>query len=139
MWWGLLAALEASGGSVDVERIARNLRIGASGGASLPVEIITKVKEKLGVTILEGYGLSETSPVATFSDPDQEPRPGSIGVPIWGIEVKLVDGAEWKSGSVIRCTSCSTVPNCRLQVSALSSRLAWESSAPLGWPVVPLV
>ena len=91
MWWGLLAALDAAGGSVDVERIARNLRIGASGGASLPVEIISKVKEKLGVTILEGYGLSETSPVATFSDPDQDPRPGSIGVPIWGIEVKLID------------------------------------------------
>jgi long-chain acyl-CoA synthetase len=89
MWWGLLAALE--GGGVDVERIARNLRIGASGGASLPVEIISKVKEKLGVTILEGYGLSETSPVATFSDPDQEPRPGSIGVPIWGVAVKLID------------------------------------------------
>jgi long-chain acyl-CoA synthetase len=91
MWWGLLAALDAAGGSVDVERIARNLRIGASGGASLPVEIITQVKEKLGVTILEGYGLSETSPVATFSDPDQEPRPGSIGVPIWGVAVKLID------------------------------------------------
>jgi long-chain acyl-CoA synthetase len=88
MWWGLLAALD---GDVDVERIARNLRIGASGGASLPVEIINKVKEKLGVTILEGYGLSETSPVATFSDPDREPRPGSIGVPIWGVSVKLID------------------------------------------------
>jgi long-chain acyl-CoA synthetase len=91
MWWGLLAALDAAGGSVDVERIARNLRIGASGGASLPVEIITQVKDRLGVTILEGYGLSETSPVATFSDPDQEPRPGSIGVPIWGVEVKLIN------------------------------------------------
>jgi long-chain acyl-CoA synthetase len=91
MWWGLLAALDSAGGAVDVERIARNLRIGASGGASLPVEIISKVKERLGVTILEGYGLSETSPVATFSDPKQEPRPGSIGVPIWGVEVKLIN------------------------------------------------
>ena len=88
MWWGLLGAL---GQDVDVERIAGNLRIGVSGGASLPVEIISQVKEKLGVTILEGYGLSETSPVATFSDPDREPRPGSIGVPIWGVEVKLID------------------------------------------------
>lgn len=94
MWWGLLGALDAAGDSVDVGRIATNLRIGASGGASLPVEIISQVKEKLGVTILEGYGLSETSPVATFSDPDQEPRPGSIGVPIWGVEVKLIDD-EW--------------------------------------------
>lgn len=88
MWWGLLGALSDG---VDVKRIADNLRIGVSGGAALPVEIISKVKEKLGVTVLEGYGLSETSPVATFSDPDQEPRPGSIGVPAWGIECKLID------------------------------------------------
>ncbi|MER6936609.1 long-chain fatty acid--CoA ligase [Nocardioides sp. NPDC127514] len=88
MWWGLLGALTDA---VDVQRIAGNLRIGVSGGASLPVEIINRVKEKFGVTILEGYGLSETSPVVTFSDPDQEPRAGSIGVPIWGVEVKLID------------------------------------------------
>jgi long-chain acyl-CoA synthetase len=43
------------------------------------------------VQILEGYGLSETSPVATFSDPERDPRPGSIGIPVWGVEVKLVD------------------------------------------------
>ncbi|MCW2784287.1 MAG: acyl-CoA synthetase [Marmoricola sp.] len=90
MWWGLLAALDADS-SIDVQRIARNLRIGASGGASLPVEIMTQVKNKLGVQILEGYGLSETSPVATFSDPDSEPRPGSIGIPIWGVAMKLID------------------------------------------------
>jgi long-chain acyl-CoA synthetase len=88
MWWGLLGALD---GDVDVEKIARNLRVGVSGGASLPVEIIKETKARLGVTILEGYGLSETSPVATFSDPDRDPRPGSIGVPIWGVECKLID------------------------------------------------
>ena len=91
MWWGILNAL---GDGVDVERIAKNLRRGVSGGAALPVEIIKQTQEKLGVQILEGYGLSETSPVATFSDPDQDPRPGSIGVPIWGVEVKLVD-SDW--------------------------------------------
>ncbi|MFD6062604.1 long-chain-fatty-acid--CoA ligase [Rhodococcus wratislaviensis] len=103
MWWALLDALTDD---VDIDRIARNLRIGVSGGASLPLEIITKVKERLGVQILEGYGLSETSPVVTFSDPDREPRAGSIGVPIWGVECKLVDD-EWNeitddgSGSAI--------------------------------------
>jgi len=88
MWWGLLGALSDD---VDVERIAANLRVGVSGGASLPVEIIKEVQARLGVTILEGYGLSETSPVATFSDPDHDPRPGSIGIPIWGVECKLID------------------------------------------------
>ncbi|MFI1988746.1 long-chain fatty acid--CoA ligase [Actinoplanes sp. NPDC020271] len=93
MYWGLLNAL---GDDVDVERIARNMRVAVSGGSSLPVEIIKAVKERFGVTILEGYGLSETSPVATFSDPDSEPRPGSIGIPIWGVEVKLID-PEWNT------------------------------------------
>ena len=91
MWWGLLGALTDD---VDVDRIARNLRIGVSGGASLPVEIIKQVKERFHVQILEGYGLSETSPVATFSDPDRDPRPGSIGVPVWGVQCKLIDN-EW--------------------------------------------
>jgi long-chain acyl-CoA synthetase len=88
MYWGLLNALTDD---VDVERIARNMRRAVSGGSSLPVEIIKEVRERLGVTILEGYGLSETSPVATFSDPNSEPRPGSIGIPIWGVQVKLID------------------------------------------------
>ncbi|AEV86091.1 acyl-CoA synthetase [Actinoplanes sp. SE50] len=95
MYWGLLNALSANEG-VDVERIAANMRVAVSGGSSLPIEIIKAVRERFGVTILEGYGLSETSPVATFSDPDGEPRPGSIGIPIWGVEVKLID-AEWNT------------------------------------------
>ncbi|GIE97316.1 long-chain-fatty-acid--CoA ligase [Paractinoplanes rishiriensis] len=88
MYWGLLNALTDE---VDVARIASNMRIAVSGGSSLPVEIIREVKERFGVTILEGYGLSETSPVATFSDPDSDPRPGSIGIPVWGVELKLID------------------------------------------------
>jgi len=88
MYWGLLNALT---GDVDVERIARTMRRAVSGGSSLPVEIIRAVKERFGLTVLEGYGLSETSPVATFSDPNSDPRPGSIGIPIWGVEVKLID------------------------------------------------
>jgi long-chain acyl-CoA synthetase len=93
MYWGLLNALTDE---VDVELIAGNMRVAVSGGSSLPVEIIKEVQERLGVTILEGYGLSETSPVATFSDPNSDPRPGSIGVPIWGVEVKLI-GPDWNT------------------------------------------
>ncbi|MGL5811050.1 MAG: long-chain-fatty-acid--CoA ligase [Nocardioides sp.] len=91
MWWGLLQAL---GAGVDVAAIASTLRVAMSGGSSLALEIIREVKERLGVQILEGYGLSETSPVATFTDAAFEPRPGSIGRPIWGIECKLIDD-EW--------------------------------------------
>ena len=88
MYWGLLGALTDD---VDVDLIAANLRIAVSGGASLPVEIIRQFKDRFHVQILEGYGLSETSPLATFADRHCEPRPGSIGVPIWGVECQLVD------------------------------------------------
>ncbi|PTR30655.1 long-chain acyl-CoA synthetase [Rhodococcus sp. OK519] len=88
MYWGLLGAVDDA---VDVERIAANLRKAISGGAALPVEILDRFAKRFGVQILEGYGLSETSPVALFSDPEQAPRAGSIGVPIWGVQVRLVD------------------------------------------------
>ncbi|MFE3777642.1 AMP-binding protein, partial [Amycolatopsis sp. NPDC059090] len=91
MWWGLLRELTPD---VDVARIAKNLRIGMSGGASLPVELIKEIDTRLGVRILEAYGLSETSPLATIGDPDAPSRPGSIGKPVWGVEVKLIK-SDW--------------------------------------------
>ncbi len=93
MYWGLLGALTDE---TDVKKIAGNLRRAVAGGASLPVEILNEVKTRFGVQILEGYGLSETSPVATFSHLDREPKAGSIGTPIWGVEVKLVDD-DWNA------------------------------------------
>ncbi len=59
--------------------------------AALPVDIHKQFKERFGVTILEGYGLSETSPVASFSRFGEEPRVGSIGLPIPGVEMKLIN------------------------------------------------
>ncbi|MEV0977279.1 long-chain fatty acid--CoA ligase [Streptomyces sp. NPDC049915] len=97
MWWGLLNALTDD---IDVGRIADNLRIGISGGASLPVEILHQVKQLFGVTVIEGYGLSETSPVATFGDRRLRPRPGSIGTPIWGVELKLI-APDWTEVSKV--------------------------------------
>jgi len=94
MYWGLLGALD--GHPADIDRIAGNMRLAISGGAALPVEILTRFADRFGVQILEGYGLSETSPLATFSDPGGEPRPGSIGVPVWGIEARLVD-KDWNT------------------------------------------
>ena len=95
MYWGLLGALKEAGDTVDVEKIAANLRVAAAGGSALPVEVHKNFEEKFGVTILEGYGLSETSPVASFSPPDEEPRVGSIGMPIPGVEMKLLDPGSW--------------------------------------------
>jgi long-chain acyl-CoA synthetase len=61
-----------------------------SGGAALPVEVLHGFEKQLETVILEGYGLSETSPVATFNRQDRR-KPGSIGVPIEGVELRLVD------------------------------------------------
>ena len=61
-----------------------------------------KFEEKFGCKVLEGYGLSETSPVASFNHPDKERKPGSIGTPIEGVEMKVVDdqGNEVAQGEV---------------------------------------
>ena len=93
MYWGLLGALADS--DVDVKAIAANLRVAAAGGSALPVEVHKDFEKKFGVTILEGYGLSETSPVASFSPHGQEVRVGSIGIPIPGCEMKLLKPESW--------------------------------------------
>ena len=67
------------------------LEVCVSGGAAMPVEVMRAFEEKFGCQILEGYGLSETSPVASFNRRDQERKPGSIGLPIDGVEMKLID------------------------------------------------
>jgi long-chain acyl-CoA synthetase len=74
-------------GSYDTSSLQRC----ASGGAAMPVEIMRGFEEKFGCKVLEGYGLSETSPVASFNHPDMERKPGSIGTPIEGVEMKLAD------------------------------------------------
>jgi len=78
------------------------LRVCASGGASMPVELLRGFEAAFGCAILEGYGLSETSPVASFNQPDRERKVGSIGTPIPGVEMKLVadDGSEPPVGGV---------------------------------------
>jgi long-chain acyl-CoA synthetase len=67
------------------------LEVCASGGAAMPVEVMRGYEEAFGCKVLEGYGLSETSPVASFNHPDKERKPGSIGTPIEDVEMKVVD------------------------------------------------
>jgi long-chain acyl-CoA synthetase len=78
------------------------LRVCASGGAAMPVELMRGFEAKFGCKVLEGYGLSETSPVASFNHPDLERKPGSIGTPVDGVEMKVVDdeGGEVPRGAV---------------------------------------
>jgi len=92
MYIGLLAEAEGRGGATDATPgpDTGSLRLCVSGGAALPVEVLHGFERALGAVILEGYGLSETSPVATFNRRERR-KPGSIGVPIEGVELRLVD------------------------------------------------
>src|SRR3954464_7498198 len=68
-----------------------SLRICVSGGSAMPGELLRGFEEKFDCKVLEGYGLSETSPVASFNHADRERKVGSIGPPIEGVEMKVVD------------------------------------------------
>ena len=87
MYWALLN----QGNDARVEMVRQNLRQCVSGGASLPLQVLEGFEKKYKVPIFEGYGMSEGSPVVTFNQPGQERKPGSIGTPVWGIDVKVVD------------------------------------------------
>lgn len=79
-----------------------SLRTCLSGGSAMPVEVMRAFEEKFGCAILEGYGLSETSPVASFNMLDRERKPGTIGVAVPGCEMRLVDldGNDTPAGEV---------------------------------------
>ncbi|MEC5191336.1 MULTISPECIES: long-chain-fatty-acid--CoA ligase [unclassified Arthrobacter] len=65
------------------------LRYGISGGASLPLAVMEKFLDVFGIDIHEGYGLTETSPVAAFNHVGTPPRPGTIGTAIWGVDIEI--------------------------------------------------
>jgi len=67
------------------------MRTCITGGASMPVEVLRGFEEAFDCVVLEGYGLSETSPVASSNHPDRERKPGSIGTPLEGVEMQVVD------------------------------------------------
>jgi long-chain acyl-CoA synthetase len=85
MYAGMLHHGDA--GSADVS----SLRTCISGGSAMPVEVMKAFEEKFGCMILEGYGLSETSPVASFNQPGRDRKPGTIGFEVRGCEMRVVD------------------------------------------------
>ncbi len=89
MYWALLQHARATG--ADVSAVAATLRVGCSGGAPMPVAVMEDFQKTFGVRILEGYGLSETSPVACFNQVFLPSKPGTVGLPVFGCEVRVVD------------------------------------------------
>jgi long-chain acyl-CoA synthetase len=88
MYWGLLNYTDPK---FDYDSIAKTLKVCTSGGASLPVKVLEDFETRFNVPILEGYGMSEGSPVVTFNHLNVGRKAGSIGTPVWGVEVILVD------------------------------------------------
>jgi len=82
MYLGLLEAAKTSD-------LRPALKSALSGGAALPVPVLEKFTEVFGTQVLEGYGLTETSPVATFNQVGFPPKPGTVGKSIWGVDVEV--------------------------------------------------
>ena len=88
----MFGALLHHPGREDVD--TSSLRTCVTGGASMPVEVLLGFEQAFGCVVLEGYGLSETSPVASSNHPDMERKPGSIGTPLEEVEMKVVDESD---------------------------------------------
>jgi long-chain acyl-CoA synthetase len=91
MFWGLLRAFD---GVPDAQRLHGQLRVAASGGSALPIEIHQEFWERFGTAVLEGYGLTETSPMAAHTRLGEPVRAGSVGRPVEGVEMALIAG-DW--------------------------------------------
>ncbi len=98
MYNAMLAVPEAARKDLDLS----SLRLCVSGGSALPGEVLREFDATFDCKILEGYGLSETSPVASFNHPDRERKVGSIGTPIRGVEMRVVgeEGQDLPAGEV---------------------------------------
>jgi long-chain acyl-CoA synthetase len=89
MYWTLLQFAGAN--SFDTSTVAKHLRLCVSGGAPMPGDVMRRFESTFGVRILEGYGLSETSPVAAFNQLHRPTKPGTVGQPVLGVEIRCID------------------------------------------------
>jgi long-chain acyl-CoA synthetase len=82
MYIGLIEAAKTS-------ELRPQLKVALSGGAALPLTVLERFAEVFGTNVFEGYGLTETSPVATFNQKGFPPKAGTVGKAIWGVEVEI--------------------------------------------------
>ena len=89
MYWALLKYVEETG--ADISKVKESMKVCTSGGAPMPVEVMRAFEEKFDVRVREGYGLSETSPLATFNHFEKPSKPGTVGQAIFGVDVRCFD------------------------------------------------
>lgn len=85
--------LEQRDGTIRLRDSFADVRLMGSGAAPLPPAVLEQIRAGTGITIHEGYGLTETAPVVTSTLGSPQVKPGSIGRPVPGVEVRLVDEA----------------------------------------------
>jgi long-chain acyl-CoA synthetase len=89
MYWTLLQYARQH--QVDMAAASASLRCLVSGGAPMPLAVLQDFEKTFGVRVLEGYGLSETSPVACFNQLYRPSKPGTVGLPIVSCQIAVVD------------------------------------------------
>jgi long-chain acyl-CoA synthetase len=90
--FGALAAASPGGDEPEADQNdLASVRLAVSGASPLPAEVATAFEERFGLPLWQGYGLTEASPVVTSSVIGGVPKPGSVGVPLPGIKLRLVD------------------------------------------------
>ncbi len=136
MYWALLKFVEEN--NFDVSRAAKNLKVTTSGGAPMPIEVMKDFEKVFGVRVFEGYGLSETSPLATFNQFEKPSKPGTVGQPIFGVDIKCVDESdmEVKRGErgevVIRGSNVMKGYYKRPEATAEALRNGWFHTGDIG-------
>jgi long-chain acyl-CoA synthetase len=136
MYWTLLQ--HASTHGIDAAAAARSLRLCASGGAPMPVAVMEQFERIFAARILEGYGLSETAPVATFNHTQRPSKPGTVGQPLFGVEVACLDDNDQPVASGERGEVCIRGHNImkgyykRPDATAEAMRNGWFHSGDIG-------
>ncbi|MGD9590509.1 MAG: long-chain fatty acid--CoA ligase [Pyrinomonadaceae bacterium] len=136
MYWALLKYVDETG--FDISHIKDSMKVCTSGGAPMPVEVMKAFQDRFEVRVLEGYGLSETSPLATFNHFEKPSKPGTVGQAIFGVEVKCVDenDVEVPRGErgevVIRGTNVMKGYYKRPEATAEAFRNGWFHSGDIG-------
>jgi long-chain acyl-CoA synthetase len=138
MFFGVPTMYNALLQEVDEPADLSSVRLCASGGASLPEQVLREFNERFGVSILEGYGLTETTGAATFNGLDRHRKAGAVGIPLPGIEVRIVDdqGEETPAGDVgeviLRGPTVMKGYHNRPEATADAIRDGWFHSGDLG-------
>jgi len=136
MFWGLLKFVKEN--DYDISHIADNMRVCTSGGAPMPVDVMLEFQDKFGVRVMEGYGLSETSPLATFNHFEKPSKPGTVGQPIFGVDVRCFDDDDnevargTRGEIVIRGTNVMKGYYKRPEATAEAFRSGWFHTGDIG-------